>query len=637
MKKSPRWIAAVSLLSFAALLPVHAAPAASPDLRIGNFFPSAPAGIAFIKDNAAAFLLNVGVRGEFIYGLAAPDDSIHVATFKNSPLKLEWGRVGDAIVAKLSATAPTEAYLQLTPETWPGFPVPAYAAMPDGAKGTAMTAKGALSWSLRLSPNVAHGDLAKMTTPVTPAQPVYFTAGMDPLPAFTPAQIDGLLQKAAASYEARTPQAGGAWGDFLGAIADNLNNTRLYASDNHKVAHTVTRAWVPKNEPNASPYFCWDSFFNGLLSCIDDPVAARDTVRAVLAGAQPDGFVPNFSHWNTGRKVVSANRSQPPVGAMCVWKMHQHRPDLNFLREVYPKLAAWHAWWFTARDGNHDGLLEWGGDIPLFECGWDDSPQFTGTKKIGNTLNADAVDLNSLYTADAQYLAKIADVLGLTKEAQAYREESTTMIKRINDRLWNEELGVYCSRFWDADGKPGAFLTRITPMNFYPLIAGAADEARGRRVLALMTDPKKFWGEWILPTVAYDDPFYPQQAYWRGKVWAPVNYLVFQGLKRYGSPEQIAHFGERSVELFMRNWNQDRVCGENYLSTTGEQQAQRSDPHYTWGALLCMVGLESLVDIDEQGRFQMAKGASQNIELHNIPFAGRVINVSFQNGRGVLR
>jgi len=73
--------------------------------------------------------------------------------------------------------------------------------------------------------------------------------------------------------------------------------------------------------------------------------------------------------------------------------MHQRWPDLDFLREVYPKLVRWHAWWFTARDGNHDGLLEWGSNGQSaheanYETGWDNSPAFEGAKMVGNTLTS---------------------------------------------------------------------------------------------------------------------------------------------------------------------------------------------------------------------------------------------------------
>jgi len=126
------------------------------------------------------------------------------------------------------------------------------------------------------------------------------------------------------------------------------------------------------------------------------------------------------------------------------------------------------------------------------------------------------------------------------------------MIQRINDKLWNEELGVYCSRYW-MRWKAGAFLTRLTPMNFYPLMP-AFPIHPGRARTQTHDRPKKFWGQWVLPTLPYDDPLWSTQDYWKGKVWAPVNYLVFQGLKRYASPELQAEFARKSVDIFMRNW-----------------------------------------------------------------------------------
>jgi hypothetical protein len=620
-----RLIATFVLLgSFAVSPPAVAAPEA-PSIQIGNFFPASPDGVAFIANDSTAFLVELGLRKEFHPETAAPDGAYHEEEFQDGSLTMAWGRVNDGIVAKLSSTRSRDVVLVLSSATWPGFSAN-YVMTADGATGSAGKAGQSPPWKLQVSLKPERIEDKRITVKVSPGAPTYFVAGFGSLPRFD--QIDGLLSQGARRYDARRPLAQGAWGDFLGAIADNLNNTRLYSSDLKMVAHTVTRGWVPATEPNASPLFCWDSFFNGLLACLDDPATARNTVRAVLAGAQPDGFVPNFSHWNVGRGYVSKNRSQPPVGAMCVWKMQQFQPDPAFLKEVYPKLAKWHRWWLKARDGNHDGLLEWGGDVPLYECGWDDTPQFDGTKKQGVTLNANAIDLNSLYVADAQYLAKIADALGLHSEAAAYRAESAQMTKKINATLWNKDAGVYCSRLWD-----GTFLTRITPMNFYPLIAGIPDQAQARSMLVILTDPKKFWGTWLLPTVPYDDPLYPDQAYWRGKVWAPVNYLVFQGLKQYGTPAQIREFAGRSVDLFMRNWNRDRVCGENYLSTTGEQNGRRSEPHYTWGALLCMVGLESLVDIGDNGKAQFARDVRESLQLRHIPVGGQPLDVTFDQGR----
>jgi hypothetical protein len=478
---------------------------------------------------------------------------------------------------------------------------------------------------------------SQLVVSVTPEVPVYFVAGFGELPSFD--SIDTILTRAEQAYQAKRPKATGPAGDFIGAIADNLNNSRIYSSDNHKVAISVSRGWV--RGANVNPYFCWDSFFNGLLACLDDPQMGRETIRAILSCQTEEGLVPNFGHWMSGGQSVSSDRSQPPVGSLCVWKMHQFRPDIDFLREVYPKLAKWHNWWMIARNAKHDGLLEWGSNLgnltfAKYETGLDDSPQYEGVKMAGKTMNAYALDLNCLWSMDAHYLALIARAIGKEEEAKKYRQEEKEMNLRINEKLWNEELGIYCSRMWDEDsGKPGAFLTRLTPLNFYPLLCGAADPQRAKRILSVMTDTSQFWGEWILPTVSRTDPFFPQQGYWRGTIWGPINYLVYQGVKHYASPSVQASFAEKSINLFMKNWIRNGVCGENYLSTTGEQYSKitRSDPHYTWGALLSLIGLESAVTIGDDGQIFAGTGFNKDMELDNIPLKGDLYRIKVKNGK----
>jgi glycogen debranching enzyme len=390
------------------------------------------------------------------------------------------------------------------------------------------------------------------------------------------------------------------------------------------------------SHPNTTPYFCWDSFFNGLLASIDNPESAKDTVRAILAGQSADGLVPNFTHWAFDGGGTSTDRSQPPVGSMCIWKMHLRHPDPDFLREVYPKLVKWHAWWLKARNPKKDGLLCWGTNLDkmdgplgtlqgaLWETGWDDTPHFRdvpGVKMVGHTMNVYAVDLCSLWAMDAHYLALMADALGNKDDAEKFRQDEKEMNERINSKLWNEELGIYCSRFWNNDdGTPGKFLTRITPMNFYPLICGAPTPDRAKRVLAVMTDPQQFWGEWILPTVSKKDPLYFEQRYWHGTIWGPVNYLVYQGVKRYAPPEVQAEYAQKSVHLFMNNWLGTGQCGENFLSLNGRVGG---NPNYTWGSLLCLIGVESVIDIDEKGKVIEGPGYNEPVTLENIPVNGK--------------
>ena len=51
---------------------------------------------------------------------------------------------------------------------------------------------------------------------------------------------------------------------------------------------------------------------------------------------------------------------------------------------------------------------------------------FDGAKMRGPNMMADAVDLSSLWSADAEYLALIADALGKKADAERFRAEHET-------------------------------------------------------------------------------------------------------------------------------------------------------------------------------------------------------------------
>ncbi|AIE85466.1 MGH1-like glycoside hydrolase domain-containing protein [Fimbriimonas ginsengisoli] len=744
----------------AVLLSGYVKPA--PRVRIGNFLLAAPVGIAFVRNDAEGFVIDTGAA--YVAGTAAPDDSYHRQRFRlgNAKIDFEWMRSGDGAFGRFTSDAAIDIPLRLS-SGWPDF-TSNFTPVDEGVDGAT---GGRTVWSLRTSPAPIRNSGTEVVLRVTPGAPATFTAGFI---GRSPLKTD--LASQAARYAATRPSAGGDWGDFVGAIADNLNNSRTYSADNGRLAYSVSRRWAGGN-PNNGPYFCWDSFFNAALGCLDDPVMARDTVRAILNWQTPEGLVPNFGHWTFADKRSSDDRSQPPVGALCVWKIQQRFPDMAFLREVYPRLVRWHEWWREARDGNKNGLLEWGSSTggwqeAQWETGWDDNLHFAGTRMMGTSMNADAVDLSSMWSMDAQYLALLATSLGRKSDAEQFRKEQLEMNANINAHLWNPRLGLYCSRLWhperpvpvslgpftasffsdealgkeaarrtdrvvdfDWNGKPpmsgvdgshwsarwsgnfiapkagryrfsvtsddgvrlllgwrkiledwtvhapsqreaevslkageakpivieyyqhdggsslrlsaarieagrpeDAFLTRVTPMNFYPLIAGVPNAERGQQVMAKLTDPKRFWGKWAIPTLSYDDLNYHEQQYWRGDVWGPVNYLLMQGIQRYASPAQRAELGRRSVSLFMGPWTRSGICSENYLSTTGEPGG---DPHYTWGALLDLVGIESIVDVTPDGYIALNGAGSITVHLKRIPIQGKRYDINTRPGYAELR
>ncbi len=641
------------------------------NVKIGNYHMELPYAICIIVDDQTGFVISPEWndsnlinrdKNRFDPALVTPGSTSadfsycrSIMNHDGAVVQFTWGRLGDGSVGgTIISDRETKFSIELQ-SGWPGFHN-CYTATANGFTAWGITPSGdyipfefkCSTYDAVYKANMSAG--ASMELDLKPAEEIRFVAGIGKLPDLE--SVHSMLEMNRIASETKHIKAEGDWGDFIGAIADNCNFYRLYSSDNNRIVHAIGRGWwIYRDNPNYIPYFVWDLFFQSMLACLEDPEGARNTIRAVLSFQTPDGFIPSYSHWNVEGDYVTMDRSMPPVGALCMWNIYQHRPDKNFLKEVYPALVKWHEWWPKGRDGNKNGLLEWGSGKEFFqgaqwETGWDDNVHYNGAEMAGSTMNTDAVDLNSLWAMDADYLSKLAGILGLEEDRKRFEKEFGEMNKRINEVLWNEDLGLYCSRLWpevyeetgnmsDTEGgrekKYGKFLERITLMNFYPLICGAPDNERAESVMKYLYKTDKFWGEYILPTVAYDDPVWPQQEYWRGQIWPSANYLIWQGLLKYADERHKADFVRKNIDLFMKNWTNNRNCCENYTSSQGTCE---DDPNYLWGALLCRIALESLVGTNGYGEpyARQNTGFSENLLIKHIPYGGKMYTISVNSG-----
>jgi hypothetical protein len=471
--------------------------------------------------------------------------------------------------------------------------------------------------------------------------------------------IDGLIDEEARAYEQKRVKIRGLHEGVPEAVSNNLHWMVLYQAGNHRLYTPAGRGWIfprPGGGPDHWTIFEWDSFFNSLELSMESSKLSLDAVKAVLETQYPNGNIPNWR----GRFGGTPDRSQPPVGAYVVLKLFQKLGDLEFLRFAYPHLQKWHDFWtarkpngLPRRDGNNDGLLEWGSDAELldkdvppwekdapgrqraaWESGQDDLPNWDDVpfSEQSGTLMMNCVDLSSLYALDSWCLSQIAASLGLGHDAEKYLHQYDSMKALINDQLWNEKEGFYSDRYWD-----GPFSVHKAAANFFPLVARIPDDKRARRMLNQLLDPKKFWGEYVIPTISRDDPsFKPEsQQYWRGTIWPPTNYLVYQGLKAYGFDLVASEFAKKSAEMFLRTWSNFQLCPENFDCLSGEAGGQR---YQSWGPLFALIAVEEYLDFTpwEGFRFGMLKPDSSGT-LSRLSIQGRQYDVKVSNSDTVLR
>ena len=426
--------------------------------------------------------------------------------------------------------------------------------------------------------------------------------------------IDKFLEEEENRYQRKRVKIDGLYEGVGEALTNNLFWMTLYQPGNHRLYTPAGRRWIFPSEEGRGQWtiYGWNSFFNALLLSVESVKHAKDVIQSVLETQYPNGNIPHWKDEFGG----TPDRSQPPVGSFVVWKCFQRDGDMDFLQYAYPFLKRWHAFWKTKktngqdrRDGNRDGLMEWGSDTGLiaswvpsweedasgetrssWESGQDDLPNWDRAvfSEATGTLTMNCVDLNSLYTLDAWCLAQMARILKNEQDFASYTEEYEQMRYLINDNLWNEADGFYYDRYWD-----GSFSRKKAASNFYPLLAKIPDQERALLLKKRLLNEEEYWGEYVVPTISRDDLEFADQDYWRGKIWAPTNYLIYQGLKAYGFDAVASEYAKKSAELFMRSWINFQLCPENFDSRTGEAGGLR---HQSWGPLFALIALEEYMD-----------------------------------------
>ena len=198
------------------------------------------------------------------------------------------------------------------------------------------------------------------------------------------------------------------------------------------------------------------------------------------------------------------------------------------------------------------------------------------------------VGLMSLYILDCQSLSELAEALGKEEVQEELVERARTYSEKL-ETLWNEEFGLYLNK----DLVTGEFSYRLSPTLFYPLLAKVPDQHQATRMMKEhFFNPEEFWGNYMIPSIARNDEAFTDNKYWRGRIWAPMNFLVYLGIRNYDLPDARKDFVEKSSKLLLQSWIAERHVYENYNSETGQgNDAGMSDKFYHWGGLLGFIGL----------------------------------------------
>ncbi len=280
-----------------------------------------------------------------------------------------------------------------------------------------------------------------------------------------------------------------------------------------------------------------------------DPASAEESQRVFIEQQGEDGLIP-YRAGPRGPQTYPHKGEPTTSSPFFSWtnlEIFRVSRDTAFLTEAYASGAKYVNWLIKHRDKDHDGLFEWGpyGLIENVRDWYNVVFQVSGERhldidKEDISDELECLDLSLMVVKEEKSLAEMAHILGREKDARQWMKKADKTSSLINKTMWDPETGFY----YHVDMKNHSFrfmtrsLKREEIIGFLALWAGVADTAQARILVNKLTDPEKFWRRFGVPTLSADDPFYsPYVDYcckWNGPVWLLWDYLVYDGLKKYG-------------------------------------------------------------------------------------------------------
>ncbi|HTE00505.1 MAG TPA: trehalase family glycosidase [Mucilaginibacter sp.] len=333
--------------------------------------------------------------------------------------------------------------------------------------------------------------------------------------------------------------------------------------------------------------FLWDTCF---MACYakyhPGELPAANALDNFYSRQEPDGFICR-EYRRDGKAMwpkehpVSIN---PPLFGFAELQLYSQSKDVARLKQVYPHLKKFFDFLVkTYRMGDHlffsDALGSGMDNIPRYPEGWKDDGKglaikntpghtyaYSGLNSVWNKQGR-SVDMTAQMALFADNLIEIAGVTGQQADITAYRKFHTETKEALNKHCWNEEDGFY------YDLGYGKQVKRMHIGGFWTMIAGVVPKERVDRLVKTLTDPKKFWRKFPVPSYAADQKGYSSKGeYWLGGVWTPTNYMLIKGLQRVNKNELAKEFARKYYWCVAQVYIKTKTFWEDYAPdslTTG--------------------------------------------------------------------
>jgi hypothetical protein len=304
-------------------------------------------------------------------------------------------------------------------------------------------------------------------------------------------------------------------------------------------------------------------------------------------------------------KAKTTGITQPPMLAEAIVKIGQKLPLIerrSWYRQVWPNLLQYHQWLYNERDPHGEGLVL---QIHPWETGLDNSPPWMSelqnhllpgwvrviralkldnviglfrrdTRRIPRGQRLSTIEALAFYDAQRRLRRKaynINDILDHTlfaiedlafnsilvranehlleiaKSIRADVPEDLQKRMKLTVKTFDELWDPYTEMYYPRDFVTHRLLKEPSVAGLLPLYAGCISQERAALLVKSMESERVFGPPYPVPSAPLNSPWFNPECYWQGPTWFNTNWLIIEGLRRYGYHHHADALMESMLEL----------------------------------------------------------------------------------------
>ena len=335
---------------------------------------------------------------------------------------------------------------------------------------------------------------------------------------------------------------------------------------------------------------------NGLLphmvfTSSNKPMTHQDVWQSWLNPLSPDD-------------VTTSGITQPPLLAEAIVRIGEKLPlteRRTWYHQVWPNLLKYHEWLYTERDPHGEGLVL---VVHPWETGLDSTPPWmqelsqrlpwwikllhkthldslvsllrTDTRHVpaeqrmlnvevlalGHSmlrlrrqsydinkilnyglLTVEDLNFNAILIRANTHLKEIAKTL--RQELPEELVERMTLTEQALEELWDP----YTEQYYSRDFETHKLLKEPSIATLLPLYGGSISQDHAAKLVTKLENDHVFGTPFPVPSVPLDSSWFNPERYWQGPSWVNINWLIIDGLKRYGFDDHAAALRDSTLEM----------------------------------------------------------------------------------------